>query len=89
MVTCADGTFYTGITTDVDRRLRQHNGKIVGGAKYTAVRRPVVLSYQFPCGDRSSAQKKEHIIKKMTRMEKQELIHQNLEICDKLETTAD
>ncbi|MGB0189286.1 MAG: GIY-YIG nuclease family protein, partial [Aequoribacter sp.] len=46
ILNCADGTLYTGVTTDVERRLRQHNGEIVGGARYTRVRRPVAIVWQ-------------------------------------------
>ncbi|MDP4010833.1 MAG: GIY-YIG nuclease family protein, partial [Candidatus Roizmanbacteria bacterium] len=42
---CADNTYYTGITTDMKRRLKEHNGKVKGGAKYTRVRTPVKLVY--------------------------------------------
>ena len=44
LLTCADGTFYCGVTNDLPRRLDMHNGKLAGGAKYTRGRRPVVLT---------------------------------------------
>ena len=69
---CADGTYYTGWTTDPERRERQHNtGK---GAHYTKTRRPVKLVYLEPQPDRSTAQKREIKIKKLTRARKEELI---------------
>ena len=44
LLTCADGTFYCGITNDLPRRLDMHNGRLAGGAKYTRGRRPVTLT---------------------------------------------
>ena len=71
---CSDGTLYTGITTDLDKRLKTHNnGK---GAKYTRVRLPVVLKVSFEVEDRSSASKEEYRIKQLTRKEKLELINE-------------
>ena len=69
---CCDGTLYTGITTDVDRRLKDHRtGK---GAKYTRGRGPLELVYQEVCGDKSAALKREAEIKKLPRTEKMKLI---------------
>jgi len=69
---CSDGTLYTGITTDVNRRLLEHNsGK---GAKYTRVRRPVVLRALFEAKNRSEASKEEYRIKQLNRTEKLKLI---------------
>lgn len=74
VVECADGTFYTGITTDLDRRVHEHNaGK---GARYTRSRRPVVLRYHERLPDRSRASAREYQIKALSRMDKQELIDQ-------------
>ena len=71
---CNDDTLYTGITTDLDRRLRQHNWEIVGWAKYTRVRQPVEIVYSESFESRSDACKRESEIKKMSRGEKLELI---------------
>ena len=69
---CADGTLYTGITTDVDKRFRAHSsGK---GAKYTRGRGPLALVYREACGDHSAALKREWEIKALTREEKERLI---------------
>ncbi|WP_286239578.1 GIY-YIG nuclease family protein [Neptuniibacter halophilus] len=71
---CADGSLYTGVTTDLQRRLRQHNGELVGGAKYTRLRRPVELVWQEPHPDRSAACKRESAIKKWPRQAKLKLL---------------
>jgi len=71
---CADGTLYTGITTELVRRVDEHNGS-EKGAKYTRVRRPVSLVYSEEYPDRSSASKREYEIKKkMSRAQKLKLI---------------
>ena len=70
---CADKTLYTGITTDVQKRLLEHN-ESDKGAKYTRVRRPVKLVYTEDAPDRSMASKREYAIKKLTRAKKLELI---------------
>lgn len=69
---CRDGTLYTGITDDIDRRMTQHNaGK---GAKYTRGRGPVTLRYREECQSHSHALKREIEIKKLTRAQKQALL---------------
>lgn len=75
IVECADGTYYTGIATDVQRRLEQHNGVKARGARYTAARRPVTLVYEAIFETRSAALKEEIRIKRLTRVEKEALIH--------------
>ncbi len=70
---CKDKTLYTGITTDLDRRLVEHNTSKLG-AKYTHARRPVRLVYSKKFIDRSTASKEEMRIKKMKRAEKLALI---------------
>jgi putative endonuclease len=73
VLTCADSTFYTGVTTELARRLKEHNTSL-RGAKYTKVRRPVILTYHETYENRSLAQKREAEIKKMTRSEKELLV---------------
>jgi len=73
IVKCSDDTLYTGITTDVERRIEEHNSS-EKGAKYTKLRRPVKLVYTEKSEDRSSASKREYAIKKLTRIQKMELI---------------
>ena len=73
IVQCADGTFYTGWTTDVIRRLKEHNeGK--AGAKYTRAKRPVNLVYYEGYETKEEAMRREYAIKQLTRKEKLELI---------------
>jgi putative endonuclease len=73
VVRCSTGEFYTGCTTDLKRRIGQHNRG--SGSKYTRSRRPVVLIYEEACADRSAALKREIQIKKMSRVQKFRLIH--------------
>lgn len=74
MLRCADGSLYTGITTDLERRLGEHNGQLSGkGARYTQGRRPVVLVWQEDNHDRSSALKREYAVKRFSRKAKLQL----------------
>ena len=73
MVKCSDDSLYTGITTDIQRRIKEHNSSDKG-AKYTKVRRPVTLVYTEECEDRSSASKREYEIKHFSRKEKLDLL---------------
>jgi len=69
---CGDGTLYTGITKDLDRRGAQHNNGTA--SRYTRSRLPVTLIHREPCKDRSSALKKEYAMKQLSRAEKEEYI---------------
>jgi len=71
---CADDTFYTGTTTDITRRINEHNTKKCG-AKYTKTRRPVELVFWLDFANRSQAQKAEYKFKKLTRMQKEKIIN--------------
>ena len=73
IVECADKTLYTGITTDMERRINEHNSS-PKGAKYTKTRRPVTMVYFETALDRTTASKRESQIKKLSRKEKMELI---------------
>jgi putative endonuclease len=64
---CADGTLYTGVTTDPERRLREHNAGGKLGARYTRARRPVELAYQEQAANRAEACRREAAIKKLSR----------------------
>lgn len=69
---CKDGTYYTGWTNNLEKRLRDHNdGK---GAKYTKSRLPVSLIYYEMFETKEEAMKREYTIKQMTRKEKEKLI---------------
>lgn len=71
MVRCADGSYYTGITTDIQRRLLAHNdGR---GAKYTRGRGPVELCYHEPAASRAAALKREAAIKRLPLTAKRRL----------------
>ncbi|MBU5301381.1 GIY-YIG nuclease family protein [Clostridium sporogenes] len=75
IVECRDGTLYTGWTTDIERRISEHNkGK---GAKYTRVRRPVVLKYFEKFDTNREAMKRECEIKKLSRKDKIKLFDYN------------
>lgn len=68
---CSDGTYYTGYTNNLEKRIKQHNdGK---GAKYTKGKRPVKLVYKEEFSDKSVAMKREYRIKQLTRKEKEKL----------------
>ena len=73
IVRCSDGTFYTGVTRNIVRRIQQHNGELRGGAKYTRSRRLVVLVYIKPCLDLGSALRLERAIKKLSHAAKARL----------------
>ena len=73
IVKCSDDSLYTGITVDIERRIKQHNGIITGGAKYTSTRRPVKLVYKINLPNRSEASKEEYRIKKLTKKQKENL----------------
>jgi len=74
IVECNDTTLYTGIATDLTRRIEEHNTSDKG-AKYTKYRRPVKLMYSEELPDRSSASKREHEIKKLSREKKMDLLN--------------
>ena len=72
---CADGTLYTGYTTDMEKRLATHNsGK---ASKYTRCRLPVKLVYLEECKDKETAMSREWHIKQLSRAEKLKLIEEN------------
>ena len=70
---CADKTLYTGITTDLERRIAEHGGSKLG-AKYTSARRPVKLVFSRKFKDRSAALKAEVLIKKLKKSKKLDII---------------
>jgi len=74
-VKCSDGSLYTGYTTDLDRRMKEHNRN--QGAKYTRGRTPVSLMYYEEFNNRGDAMKRECDIKKLPREKKLLLINTN------------
>lgn len=71
---CRDDSLYTGITPDLERRMRQHLGLIKGGARYTKLRPPKEMAAAWSVPDKSTAAKAEYAIKHLSREEKQQLI---------------
>ena len=72
MLRCADGSLYTGITSDLEKRMKTHNsGK---ASHYTAARLPVQLAYTEEQPDKSSALKREYVLRNLTRAEKEHLL---------------
>jgi putative endonuclease len=70
MLRCADGSLYTGVTTDPARRVAEHNGQGGLGARYTRSRRPVALVYVEAAASRSAATRREAAIKRLDRIRK-------------------
>ncbi len=71
LLRCADGSFYTGVTTDLERRVREHNAG--RGSRYTAGRRPVWIAGAWPFPDRASAQRAEARLRRLDHRRKEEL----------------
>jgi putative endonuclease len=71
---CSDKTFYTGMTTDLQKRIYDHNNSSLG-ARYTRCRRPSKLVYSQKQKDRAEAAKEEYRIKKLSKKKKMELIN--------------
>lgn len=74
LLQCNDQSLYVGITTDLQRRLQEHNGATPGGARYTRSRRPVRLVWSEPSDSRSAAAQREAAIRKLSRNQKEQLI---------------
>ena len=70
----ADQSLYVGVTTDLVRRVQQHNGQLAGGARYTKARRPVALVWSDACDSRSEAQQREYALRRLSREQKLALI---------------
>lgn len=78
LLQCNDQSLYVGITTDLQRRLQEHNGLTPGGARYTRSRRPVRLVWSEPSDSRSAAAQREAAIRKLSRMQKERLIQASM-----------
>lgn len=74
LLRCSDNSLYTGITRDLNRRLKEHNDNDRLASAYTRARRPVTLVYEESHTNRSAASKREAEIKKMTKVEKETLV---------------
>lgn len=77
IVRCEDGSLYTGITTDVERRLAEHMGQGSKAARYTRTHKVVKLEAAWPAGDRAAACALEYRIKRLSHAQKEELISSN------------
>lgn len=78
IVKCKDETYYTGYTTNIEKRIKAHNeGK---GAKYTRGRLPVILVYWEQYEEKAQALKREYAIKQLTRKQKQQLIRRSIDV---------
>ncbi len=73
MVQCLDGSFYTGVAQDVSRRVRQHNGELAGGSRYTRTRQPVTLVFSLECPSQTVALVLECAVKKLRAESKRKL----------------
>lgn len=73
IVQCADGSLYVGITTDVWKRIRMHNGEIAGGAKYTRGKRPVILRYVESGMTKQQASRREYALKHLNHEQKKHI----------------
>lgn len=73
IIRCSDNSLYTGITNNLKKRLRQHNGEISGGATYTRNKRPIELVHSEPYETHLEAARREIKIKQMTRKVKERL----------------
>ncbi len=83
IVRCADGSLYTGISTDVERRLQEHE-RGLRGAKYLRGKGPLQLEYEYHIGDRSVASHAEFHVKRLDRRDKEELIAGNRSLSEVL-----
>ncbi len=86
---CSDWSFYTWITNDLEKRLKQHNWELKWWAKYTRWRRPIELVYLESIENKSLALKREIEIKKLTKKQKLNLINKNLKIMEKFKNRED
>ena len=76
LLRCSDNSLYAGITTDINRRLNEHNNSNKLGSKFTRVRRPVKLAYAEKAADRKTASRQEYQLKKLNKQKKEMLVSQ-------------
>ncbi len=82
IVRCADDSLYTGVCTDVQRRIDEHNSNTRSAARYTRARQPVELVYCEAVNNRSEACKREAEIRKLNRQQKLRLVRQHTVLSD-------
>lgn len=75
LLRCADNSLYTGVTTDPERRVREHNGELKGkGAKYTRTRRPVSIAIALPLPSKVAVYQAEYALKRLSKPEKEAVV---------------
>ena len=75
LMRCADNSLYTGVTTNPERRVREHNGELKGkGAKYTRTRRPVTLAVAIPLPSKVAVYQAEYAIKRLSKVDKESIV---------------
>ncbi len=89
MIRCDDDSIYTGITTDIHKRLKEHYFKSEKAAKYTRVRNVVSLEALWTCQNRSQASKLEYKIKHLSKQQKEQLIVTPTSLVDEIYQQAD
>ena len=77
VVRCKDNSLYTGVTTDLERRIHEHNHDNKQAASYTRARRPVKLVYWETCATRSEALSREASLKQLSKYDKEQLVRDN------------
>jgi|GEM_PF-470856 len=76
LLRCADNSLYAGITTDIERRVKEHNDDNKRAAKYTRARRPVALAYMEKAEDKKCAAQREYRLRKLNKPAKEALVSQ-------------
>jgi putative endonuclease len=76
---CSDGSLYCGVSTDIDRRLHEHNNT-KRGAKYTKTRRPVKVVFSFLCANKKEAYQLEYKFKKLKRTKKEKIVNGEISV---------
>ena len=88
IIRCVNNTLYTGITTDIERRLNEHAGDKTKGAKYLRGRGPLTLVWHAAVDNRSEASRLESLIKQLPRQTKQRLIDGHDDVRQRIGLTA-
>lgn len=86
LIRCYDNSLYTGITTDVERRFQEHQGKDNKGAKYLRGKGPLQLVWQHRVSNRSEASRHESVIKKLSKDNKLRLISGDMELLEAIDS---